>query len=256
MCLCFVRELSHTSALRGCQRRFWRCSLPSAWVPPPIAPYFARDIANKGHERLIRTLRQEILGLRDALRLAQSGQALKPEEQLEQTFELEQKVSDLQRVQQETWEQKERLSRLYEDERSRNLQSATKIRAVMEGVSLWSIDVSCCSRVIRALAVLIDDCFAKSGWLSLEFAASGLMMMCAHGRLLWFDGDKLATVNDFRHQGGEHGFATPHQAAGGPLLACPGLLCSSCLRVGFSPKQCHLLLLLPICYGPALFATL
>ncbi|CAE7774929.1 Kif17 [Symbiodinium sp. KB8] len=104
----------------------------------------AKNITNKStrnedvSQQIIRELRSEIADLRAALEAAQSGVAqgggAMSEEQQRQIEEMSEKMAMLERAKKESWEEKQRLSQQYEEERKRNAENTAKIMAFMNTV--------------------------------------------------------------------------------------------------------------------------
>lgn len=131
----------------------------------------AKNITNKStrnedvSQQIIRELRSEIADLRAALEAAQSGVAqgggAMSEEQQRQIEEMSEKMAMLERcvfcvsasawtcgvlhtsrspqrrAKKESWEEKQRLSQQYEEERKRNAENTAKIMAFMNTVRAW-----------------------------------------------------------------------------------------------------------------------
>eukprot|EP01138_Halocafeteria_seosinensis_P016416 gb/GECG01016747.1/.p1 GENE.gb/GECG01016747.1/~~gb/GECG01016747.1/.p1 ORF type:complete len:738 (+),score=179.40 gb/GECG01016747.1/:1-2214(+) len=79
-------------------------------------------------QQIIRELREEIEDLRNKLREYQN------EGNNEVVAEMNEKLENLNRAKNETWEEKQRLSKLYEEERQKNIQNEQKIRSVMSSI--------------------------------------------------------------------------------------------------------------------------
>ncbi len=92
----------------------------------------AKNITNRSRKnedensRLIRTLREEISRLQDNLVKEVGSEGVTSSVSSKEVTNLEDMISDLQVAKQQTWEEKERLSRMYEEERKKNL--ANKVR--------------------------------------------------------------------------------------------------------------------------------
>ncbi|XP_064405609.1 kinesin-like protein klp-20 [Halichondria panicea] len=82
--------------------------------------------------RLIRTLREEISQLRDDLVQEVGPGGVVSTVSSKEVTRLEEMISDLQVAKQQTWEEKERLSRMYEDERKNNLANKGILELVMD----------------------------------------------------------------------------------------------------------------------------
>lgn len=89
------------------------------------------------NQQVISQLREEIEALRRQLAQAQTssaaGGADAPMSE-EKKAEMEELLAVLERAKQQSWEDKQRLSQLYEEERKRNLENENKIRAVMQTI--------------------------------------------------------------------------------------------------------------------------
>eukprot|EP00753_Platysulcus_tardus_P010615 PLAT290.1.p1 GENE.PLAT290.1~~PLAT290.1.p1 ORF type:complete len:722 (-),score=387.59 PLAT290.1:83-2248(-) len=95
------------------------------------------------NERIIRELREEIAALRDMLSRARgSGEGgggggagdSSGGVTAEKMAEMEELIASLEHAKQSTWEEKQRMSEMYEAEREKNLHDETKIRSVMQTV--------------------------------------------------------------------------------------------------------------------------
>jgi hypothetical protein len=69
----------------------------------------------------------------------------------EKKAEMEELLAVLERAKQQSWEDKQRLSQLYEEERKRNLENENKIRAVMQARAGTAAETSICSYRKRPL---------------------------------------------------------------------------------------------------------
>ena len=86
-------------------------------------------------EQMIMQLRNEIEELRKALAAAQAGQGKQEEGGGglgKDTAHLEELISNLERAKAQSWEEKQKLSELYEAERANNLANERKIQSVMQ----------------------------------------------------------------------------------------------------------------------------
>eukprot|EP00698_Gefionella_okellyi_P020452 TRINITY_DN6417_c0_g1_i1.p1 TRINITY_DN6417_c0_g1~~TRINITY_DN6417_c0_g1_i1.p1 ORF type:complete len:712 (+),score=193.81 TRINITY_DN6417_c0_g1_i1:32-2167(+) len=97
----------------------------------------AKNIKNKSkvnedeHARVVRGLREEIDRLRAMLA---GGAATGTPQDMARMEEMAKRMEDLQMAKQQTWQEKERLSKLYEEERRRNLQERGLTQWVMESL--------------------------------------------------------------------------------------------------------------------------
>ncbi|XP_065183133.1 kinesin-II 85 kDa subunit-like [Sycon ciliatum] len=94
----------------------------------------AKNIQNKSHKNedenatLIRSLREEIAALRNKLQSADAGQGS------EEVSKMEEMVRSLQLAKQQTWEERERLSMVFEEDRRKNLANKGILEWVMDSV--------------------------------------------------------------------------------------------------------------------------
>lgn len=125
-------------------------SFPLPASPPVCSAKNIKNTAKRNedvNEQLVRKLREEIEELRRALAAAQQGggagaptdgsaaaAAGGAENSLSdaQRQSLEEMIANLERAKQASWDEKERLSQMYEQERHRNLENETKIMSVMQ----------------------------------------------------------------------------------------------------------------------------
>ena len=114
------------------------------------------------NETLIRQLRDEIEALRRALAAAQAGGGggvggllpdgtAAPQLSDAQKAQMEEMIANLERAKQQSWEEKQRLSGLYEQERQRNLENENRIRSVMQTLKEDNVEL------IRRMKVLVND---------------------------------------------------------------------------------------------------
>ncbi|CAK4722226.1 hypothetical protein LEN26_019951 [Aphanomyces euteiches] len=89
------------------------------------------------NEKMIRELREEIERLRQMVQ----GNALQaPQANPEALHEMDEMIANLERAKQQSWEEKERLARLYEEERQKSLANEKNILAFMQTVKEEKID--------------------------------------------------------------------------------------------------------------------
>uniref|UniRef100_K3X6A3 Kinesin-like protein n=1 Tax=Globisporangium ultimum (strain ATCC 200006 / CBS 805.95 / DAOM BR144) TaxID=431595 RepID=K3X6A3_GLOUD len=91
------------------------------------------------NEKIIRELREEIERLRQMVRPSSSqGQSASSSEM---TVQMEETIANLERAKQQSWEEKQRLTELYEQERFNNLTNEKKILGFMQTVKQEKMDI-------------------------------------------------------------------------------------------------------------------
>ncbi|KAF0718339.1 Aste57867_1758 [Aphanomyces stellatus] len=89
------------------------------------------------NEKMIRELREEIERLRQ---MVQGTTQQAPQANPEALREMDEMIANLERAKQQSWEEKERLARLYEEERQKSLANEKNILAFMQTVKEEKID--------------------------------------------------------------------------------------------------------------------
>eukprot|EP01029_Cantina_marsupialis_P024295 TRINITY_DN61_c0_g1_i10.p1 TRINITY_DN61_c0_g1~~TRINITY_DN61_c0_g1_i10.p1 ORF type:complete len:472 (+),score=176.00 TRINITY_DN61_c0_g1_i10:1911-3326(+) len=123
------------------------------------------------HQRMIRQLKEEIEHLR--MQLATMGPGSAPtieggvpqqqsEEDKKMVDEMKRRIMELQNAQKDNWQEKERLSALYEEERQKNLASEAKIYSVMQTVKEEHLDAIKRMKMLHKAKVACQKNFQKS----------------------------------------------------------------------------------------------
>lgn len=133
----------------------------------------AKNIKNETHrnenvqERIIRQLREEIDKLKAELAAARgraSGEVVdsrQSEEDNKKMQEMADMIAALEQAQNSTWEEKERLSRQYAEERAKNLSNTNKIREVMQSMKEENMELLQRVRELQSQKVALTKLYKK-----------------------------------------------------------------------------------------------
>ena len=131
----------------------------------------AKKIENKAKrnedvsQKVIRQLKEEIEELRRQLAAAAAAGGSKKsssfeddEEEDEAYLAMEEKIANLERAKKETWEEKQKLSMAFQQEREKNLKNENYVRNVMQTVKQENVDL-----IKRALYISLCSFFFRGG---------------------------------------------------------------------------------------------
>lgn len=131
----------------------------------------AKKIENKAKrnedvsQKVIRQLKEEIEELRRQLAAAAAAGGSKKSSNLEDDEEedeaylaMEEKIANLERAKKETWEEKQKLSMAFQQEREKNLKNENYVRNVMQTVKQENVDL-----IKRALYMSLCSFFFRGG---------------------------------------------------------------------------------------------